>query len=79
MGQNAVYYYDQLIELYTLKKVGFLTNLYPGEEPLGFRTDLRNLKRFRSKSTECFLGSADPYETPKVLPLDTGSVKNLFF
>ncbi len=50
-----------------------------GEEPLRFRTDLPNLKRFRMKSAKYVLGLADPYETSKVLPLDTGSVKNLFF
>jgi hypothetical protein len=61
------------------KKIVFLPNLYPGEEHLEFRTDLLNLKRFHSKSTECFLSSADPYETPNVLPLDTGSVKKPIF
>ncbi len=49
--------------MYTLKKIGTLPNL----------------KRFRSMSAECFLGSADSYETLKVLNLGTGSVKHLFF
>ncbi len=61
------------------KKIGALPNLCPGEEPLRFRTDFPNLKRFRSKSAECFLGSENLYETLKVLPLGTGSVEYLFF
>jgi hypothetical protein len=68
-----------LRKAYTLKKIGTLPNLCPGEEPLRFRADLPNLKRFCSKSAECFLGSADPYETLKVLHPGTGSVKHLFF
>ena len=36
---------------YTLKKIGLLRNLCPGEEPLGFRSGFLNLKKFnRSKS-----------------------------
>ena len=51
---------------------------YPGEEPLRFRTDLLELKRFRREFTESIFSSAYLLETLKVLPLDTGSVKNLF-
>ena len=64
---------------YSLKKIGFLLNLYPGEEPLRFRTNMPNRKCIHLTPFETFLGLASLYETLKVLRLDTGSVKNLFF
>ena len=39
------------------KKIGFLLNLYPGEESLRFHTDLPNLKNFSKEFTECIFGS----------------------
>ncbi len=61
------------------KKIDILLNLYPEEEPLRFRTNLRNLKTIRGTRFESFLSFARMYETLKVLPLDTGSVEYLLF
>ncbi len=60
-------------------RIGILPNLYPVEELLRFRADIRNSKRIRKESPKYFLGSVYPYETLKVLLLGTGPVKYLFF
>ena len=49
------------------------------EEPLRFSIGLPKLKGIGELFAEPFLGSVNPYETLKVLPLDTGLVMNLFF
>ncbi len=42
------------LQLYTLKTIGILPNLHPGEEPLSFRTDIRNLKSISETSRILF-------------------------
>jgi len=49
------------------------------EEPLRFSIGLPKLKGIGELFAEPFLGSVNPYETLKVLPLDIGLVMNLFF
>ncbi len=46
--------YDQVAPC-TLKKIGLLPNLYPGEEHFRFRTGLPNLKRFSGSRPNLFL------------------------
>ena len=53
--------------------------MYPEEEPLRFRTDIRDLKSISETLFESFLGFLHPHETLKILPLGTGSVIYLFF
>jgi hypothetical protein len=62
----------------TLKKIGVLPNLCPGEEPFWFRTELPNLKKLINFHTVLKRGSVIFYGTKKVLPLGTSSVKHLF-
>jgi len=37
---------EVMVEVYTLKEIGSLPNLYPEEEPSRFRMGFPNLKRF---------------------------------
>ena len=53
---------------FSLKRIGFLLNMYPGEEPLRFRTNIPNRKCIQWTPFETFLGLARLYETLKVPP-----------
>ncbi len=55
--------------MYTLKKRGVLPNLCPGEELFSVPYEISEPKKVRHFRTE----------PKKVLPLGTGSVKQLFF
>jgi hypothetical protein len=51
---NPVFYWHKLVLCLHSKKIGISLNLCPREEPLGFRTDVRNLNRIRKVSEIVF-------------------------
>jgi hypothetical protein len=64
--------------VYTLKK-RYITEPVSGGRTFKVSCGCTKLKKDLKRVSKILLGFVDPYETLKVLPLDTGSVIYLFF